>query len=171
MSISLIRIYLATALITLSCSSTIAVTEPLTSSNFSNETPYLDRRPNISREVRESGERRLLEQLNLTSEQQEVITQIQQKYAEQITQSKNTLRAERDKLQEMMTGNESTANIRSQHEKVVNLDRQLHNLRFESMLEMREVLTPEQRQQFASIMDEKRANFQRRLNNPNEVQP
>ena len=168
---SLICNSLLTTLITLSCSSPIVLAEPLMSHNFNYETLYLAQRDRSLRGERGFGQRRLLEQLNLTAEQKEEIEQIRQKYQQQITQTRSTLRAERDKLREMMTGNESTENLRSQHDNILNLDRQLRNLHFETMLEMREVLTLEQRQEFASIMDEKKANFRRRRDNLDEFQP
>ena len=171
MLISLIRNSLVTTLIILSCSSTIALAEPLTRDNFNYETLHLAQRPRSLRREGGFGQRRLLEQLNLTSEQKEEIEQIRQKYQPQIAQTRSSLRSERDKLREMMTGNELAENIRSQHESILSLDRQLRNLHFETMLEMREVLTPEQRQEFASIMDEKKVNFRRRRNNPDEFQP
>jgi Spy/CpxP family protein refolding chaperone len=107
---------------------------------------------------------RLLEKLNLTAEQKEKIQQIQQKYQPELTQMRDNLRSERDELREMMSSNESTNNLRSQHQKIVDLDQQLHNLNFESMLEMREVLTPEQRQEFVTVMEQNRRNFRRRSN-------
>ncbi len=171
MLISLIRNSLITASITLVCSSTIALAEPISSHDFNHEAVYLTQRPRTLRGERGFGQRRLLEQLNLTAEQKEEIEQIRQKYQQQITQTRSSLQAERDKLREMMTGNELAENIRSQHENVLNLDRQLHNLRFETMLEMREILTLEQRQEFASIMNEEKANFRRRRRNRDGLQP
>ena len=171
MLISLNRISLVTALITLSCGSTIALAEPITSSNFSYETPPVAQRTPGARGGRGFGQGRLLEQLNLSPEQREEIEQIRQKYQQPITQTKNTLRAEREKLRDMMTGDESTGNIRFVHENILDLDRQLHNLHFETMLEMRQVLTPDQRQEFASILEQKRANFRRGRGNRGKVQP
>lgn len=44
--------------------------------------------------------------------------------------------------------------------KIVTLDQQIHNLRFESMLEMRAVLTPEQRQEWANMMADRKMSRQ-----------
>ena len=56
----------------------------------------------------------------------------------------------------MMQGNASENDLRNKHQEIVSLRQQMGNLRFESMLEMRKVLTPEQRQQFVQLMQERR---------------
>jgi Spy/CpxP family protein refolding chaperone len=68
------------------------------------------------------------------------------------------MRVEREKMSMMMRNNESQNNLRSQHQKISALQQKMNNLRFESMLETRELLTPEQRQQFSAMMGEKRGN-------------
>ncbi|RMD70652.1 MAG: hypothetical protein D6822_03850 [Cyanobacteria bacterium J149] len=60
----------------------------------------------------------------------------------------------------MMRNNQSESQLRSQHQKIVTLDQQIHNLRFESMLEMRAVLTPEQRQEWANMMADRKMSRQ-----------
>lgn len=101
------------------------------------------------------------QKLNLTNEQQKQMRVVKEKYKPQMSSLREQIQAEREKLATMMQGNQSESSLRSQHQKIVNLDQQIHNLRFESMLEMRSVLTMEQRQQFADMMDDRRANRQR----------
>ena len=72
------------------------------------------------------------------------------------------MRSKRQKLQEMMAGTATEKEIRSQHQQVVQLDQKMDNLRFESMLETRQVLTPEQRRQFAQLMERHRGQFRER---------
>lgn len=57
-----------------------------------------------------------------------------------------------------MHSNTSAEELRNQHEQVQELHQEMGNLRFESMLEMREVLTAEQREQFAELMQERPEN-------------
>jgi Spy/CpxP family protein refolding chaperone len=59
-----------------------------------------------------------------------------------------------------MVGNASEGTIRAQHEVVQDQALELADLRFESMLEIREILTPAQRAQAAELMEERRQNFQ-----------
>jgi Spy/CpxP family protein refolding chaperone len=71
------------------------------------------------------------------------------------------MRVEREKMSMMMRNNESQNNLRSQHQKISALQQKMNNLRFESMLETRELLTPEQRQQFSAMMGQKRGEWSR----------
>jgi Spy/CpxP family protein refolding chaperone len=71
--------------------------------------------------------------------------------------------SERQKLADLMKTDDSTSILRSQHQKIIDLDQKMHNLRFEVMLEMREVLTMEQRQQWAESMQELKANRRARF--------
>lgn len=103
----------------------------------------------------EWGNRRLLTKLNLTTEQKDQIKKIQEKYKPQMKEVYSNLSLERNKLSEMMGSNQSVDSIRTQHQKVVALDQKAHNLRFESMLEIRSTLTPEQRKEFAMTMNQK----------------
>lgn len=91
----------------------------------------------------------LLEDLNLTSEQNQQIKTIQNQYREQISQRGQALRQARQELVEFMAGTASESQIREKYKQVATLQQQVSDLRFDSMLAMREVLTTEQRRQFA----------------------
>ncbi|MBF2055675.1 MAG: Spy/CpxP family protein refolding chaperone [Cyanobacterium sp. T60_A2020_053] len=101
----------------------------------------------------------LAEKLNLTAQQRQEMSQIKAKYDPQMKTLREEMGAEREKLRTMMRNNESTENIRSQNQVIANLGNKMRALGFESMLEMREVLTPEQRDKFAELMQERRANM------------
>lgn len=103
------------------------------------------------------GPDRLMEQLNLSAEQKKEMQAIRQKYQGQTKPLQEQLRTQMEELRRMMDGNASKDSIRAKHEQVVNLRNQLANIRFEEMLENREVLTPSQRQQFAQLMQQRRA--------------
>lgn len=102
----------------------------------------------------------LMEKLNLTIEQQQKMQSIRRKYQPQMDSLRLEMRTEKEKLRQMMTNNDSSDNLRQQHQKVASLNQKMSDLRFQIMLEMREVLTPEQRQQWSNMMTEKRANWQ-----------
>ena len=110
---------------------------------------------------------KFMEELNLTTEQQEQIQAIREKYRPQMEERRETLRKEQEILQEMMTGNASRDAILRQHQKVASLRQELGNLRFQSMLDTREVLTEEQRQKFAQMMEERRGQRRDRRNQGN----
>lgn len=108
----------------------------------------------------EGDDNRFWSKLNLSAEQKNQMQTIRKKYQPETSSLRDQIETEREKLDKMMQSNESDSNLRAQHGKIVNLDEKMHNLRFESMLEMRKVLTTEQRQQFSLLMEEKRANRQ-----------
>ena len=109
----------------------------------------------------ESLKGQVIDELNLSNAQKQKIKQIHQQYQGQISQSQESLRSAQQRLSQMMVGTDSSIAIRRQHQKVVQLRQALDNLRFESMLAMREVLTPEQRRQFAQLMQQSRDDFRR----------
>ena len=84
--------------------------------------------------------------------------EIRSKYKPQVEGLRENITGERSKLSQMMQENRSESELRRQHQKIVDIDRKIHNLRFEIMLEMREILTTEQRQKWAESMAEIQAN-------------
>jgi Spy/CpxP family protein refolding chaperone len=103
-----------------------------------------------------------MERLNLTAEQQKQMESIRNKYQPQMTSLREQITVERDKMSTMLKNNDSQNNLRSQHQKISTMQEKMNNLRFESMLEAREILTPQQRQQFSENMDERRGNKERK---------
>ncbi len=101
---------------------------------------------------------KLIEELNLNDNQVQQLNAIRQKYRPQMQQLREQMQATRQELSQMMQGNTSTTDLRKKHQQVIDLDQKLHNLRFENMLAIREILTPEQRRQFAQLMEQRRAN-------------
>lgn len=106
------------------------------------------------------GERgEFMEKLNLTTEQQQQMQSIRTRYQPQMDNIREEMRTEREKLRQMMANNDSSDNLRTQHNKIASLNQRMGDLRFQSMLEMREVLSAEQRQQWNQMMEEKKANW------------
>ena len=95
----------------------------------------------------------LFQQLNLSRQQKRKIKRIRQQYQAQITQLKENLRVAQQQLAAMMAGTDSVAVIRAKHEEIAQFRQQLATLHFESMLATREILTPQQRQKFAEIIE------------------
>lgn len=100
----------------------------------------------------------LLDNLNLSEEQQNQLQTIRTDYQPRMMEQREQLAQAHQTLREMMHNNTSTEELRNQHEQVQALRQEMANLRFESMLERREVLTPEQREQLAELMQERREN-------------
>ena len=95
----------------------------------------------------------LFQQLNLSHQQKQKIKQIRQQYQAQIIQLRENLQVAQQQLAVMMAGTDSVAVIRAKHEEIAQFREQLAALHFESMLATREILTPQQRQKFAEIIE------------------
>ena len=100
-----------------------------------------------------------MKQLNLSSQQQQELTAIRQKYQGQMKQLREQLRQNQQELKTMMDGTTPANTIMAKHDQVMGLRQQLDKLRFQSMLESRDVLNPDQRKQFAQLMDQRRENW------------
>lgn len=122
-------------------------------------------------ENRRDRKDRMMEALNLTQEQQQQMQSIKDKYSAQMKERHERMRTEHEALRTMMSGNASTATIRAKHQQISTLRQELEELRFNSMMEMREVLTPAQRQQFAQMMDKKRGDRPNRRGGGDEMTP
>jgi periplasmic protein CpxP/Spy len=117
--------------------------------------------PQDATQRREKGEGKgdkLMDKLNLTTQQQQQMQSIRTKYQPEIDNISEQMRNEREKMSTMMRNNESQNNLRSQHQKISGLQQKMNNLRFESMLETREILNPQQRQELAEMMGERKGN-------------
>jgi len=99
----------------------------------------------------------VIHQLNLNVEQEEQITAIQDKYDNDIIAIQGQLDSAYQELRQMMSGTESEDVIRGKHEEITAIRQQMADLRFNTMLEIREVLTPEQREQLSYLMQYRRA--------------
>jgi protein CpxP len=110
-----------------------------------------------------------MQQLNLNSEQQQQLQGIRAKYQDQIEQQRAAMETARQQLGELMASDASVERLRSQHNEVMRLQQEMANLRFESMLETRQVLTPEQRQELSQRVQERRNNNQQRPRQGNGI--
>jgi len=97
-----------------------------------------------------------LRELNLSPEQMQRIKAIHEQYKPQFQANRESMRSAHDELRQLMASNASTNQLRQKHEQLQTMQQQTGDLRFESMLAIREVLTPEQRQQAATLMEQRR---------------
>ncbi|AGF51479.1 sll0858 [Synechocystis sp. PCC 6803] len=111
---------------------------------------------------KKGGQGQWMESLDLTDSQKQQLEAIRQKYQGQMQSLSEQMRTSQNELRTLMSGNGSDSEIRAKHNQVANLRQQLGELRFNSMLESRQVLTPEQRQKFSQLMQERRNSRQGR---------
>ncbi|NCJ06156.1 periplasmic heavy metal sensor [Synechococcales cyanobacterium C] len=95
------------------------------------------------------------EALNLTSEQSQQIETIQAQAKEASEPQRQQMREAMTQLRSLMAGNASADQIRQQHQQIQSLRQQSANQRFETMLAIGEVLTPEQRSQLNEMQMER----------------
>ena len=101
-----------------------------------------------------------LQDLNLTPAQVNQMNQIRSRYRDRLNQQRQALRQSQQKLQQLLSSsNASQQTLLAQHRQVQALRQQLSDTQFESMLAMRQVLTPEQRAKLAQQMQQRRGSF------------
>ena len=102
------------------------------------------------------GIKKLTEKLDLTEEQSTQIEAIQEKYRAANEENYQQLKQVRDEMRSLLSSDANPNQLRQQHQEMQSLRQQLGNNRFEAMLEVRDILTPEQRQQMADMMAQRR---------------
>ncbi len=102
------------------------------------------------------GMKKVLEQLNLTPEQSQQIDAIHEQFHSDNENLYQEMRTNHQELRSLLASDASEEQLRQQHQNIQSLRQQLGNNRFETMLQVREILTPEQRTQMAELMEQKR---------------
>lgn len=119
-----------------------------TQAQTESSTTIMTQRPSEAdpgRQHREKGWERMIQQLDLTPEQQEQINQIRQQSRDESEPLKQEIRANHQQMQSLLASDASNDELRQQHQQMHSLYQQMGDRRFETMLQIREVLTPEQR--------------------------
>lgn len=102
------------------------------------------------------GINKLVQQLDLTSEQSDQIKAISEQSETENQALFEQLQTNRQEMQSLLASNADPEQLRANHQNLQNLRQELGNNRFETMLKIREVLTPEQRTQMAELMSQRR---------------
>ena len=102
-----------------------------------------------------AGPEHMAQKLGLSKEQVTQLRDIRHKYVDELKTKREALHAAHDKMREMMSSDKSVDEIKVQHEAVKSLHNEMADLHFKIMLETRDVLTPEQRVKFASLVQKK----------------
>lgn len=99
-----------------------------------------------------NGRSEWINQLNLSNDQVQRLRRIAQQFRPQIQQRKQTLNQLRADLRAMMSGSASSSEIRDKYRQIEALQQEIRRIHFDSIMTMREVLTPEQRRQVEVYM-------------------
>jgi Spy/CpxP family protein refolding chaperone len=111
----------------------------------------------------DGGAPRWLQELNLSSDQVQRMQAVRDRYRPQLQAQRQQLETAMKKMKDLMTSDASADQIRQQHNQLESLHKTISDLRFESMLAIRDILTPAQRQQAADLMQQHREQFRQRL--------
>lgn len=155
----MLRRFSIVSLLMLSLGSTTAFAAP----NFSSLQTIAQAPPESDFSGRDGGQ--MFERLNLTSEQKQRMQAIRDQYKDQLSQRRQALRQAQQELMNLMAGTAPDSQIREKHRQVMALKQQMSELQFESMLAMRAILTPQQRQQLSQLMQERREAVRNRMRN------
>jgi Spy/CpxP family protein refolding chaperone len=93
-----------------------------------------------------------MQELGLSQEQVGQIQAIQTKYRDQTRQQRQALKQAQQELENMLAGTGSEDDIRAKHGQIRSLRQQIEEAQFASMLEVRQVMTPDQRTKFVQLM-------------------
>lgn len=96
------------------------------------------------------------EQLNLSADQKAQIKQIRDQERSSSDGLRQQMKAAAEKQKSLMTGNATDDQLRQQHREMQALRQQMGERRFDTMLKIRQVLTPEQRVKAAQLKQEHR---------------
>ena len=111
------------------------------------------------------GEMGLMRELNLSSDQMTKIQQIRTRYRDQLKSDRDSARQAQQDLRTLMAGNATDDQIRDKYRQVKDLRAKVADAQFNSTLEIRNVLAPEQRQKFAARMEKRRGEMRDRVPN------
>ncbi len=100
-----------------------------------------------------------LPRLGLSPAQMMQLRSIQQQAQGDLGQKTQELRQLRRELRDALAGDVSTDQVREQYRRMKQLSREIDDRRFEAILRVREVLTPEQRQRMADLLAERSQEF------------
>ncbi len=98
---------------------------------------------------------RMFDQLNLSTEQQQEINSIREQRKASSEGLRQQLRTAMEEMRSLQASNASESELRQHHQKIQQLHQQMGNQRFETALEIREILTPEQREKLAQLKPER----------------
>ena len=111
----------------------------------------------------------LFDKLNLSPEQKAKIESIRTQSKEQSTRQLEAFKKAEQELRTLMASNADSNQIRDKHNQIMTMKQQLENSQFETMLAIRDVLTPEQRTQLDQLMKQRYQSHQNQgqhKNNP-----
>jgi Spy/CpxP family protein refolding chaperone len=103
-------------------------------------------------EQKDRGDDGWLKELNLTPDQVQKIQAIRNRYKDNLTKQRQAMQQAQKELKSLMASDASAEQIRQKYDQFKTIRQQLGDTRFNSLLEIRNVLNLEQRKKFAEHM-------------------
>lgn len=97
--------------------------------------------------------------LSLSQEQKIKFAEMRKKHRSSIEEQRKIVNAKRDAYEKLFAGNANEAELRKNHAELQALNSKLMEMHFENSLEMRALLTPEQRTQMITQMGQHQMGF------------
>lgn len=101
------------------------------------------------------GEGRFMQELNLTAEQKTKIASLRSAKKEKLTALREKQKNAKEALEKAMEASASDADLKKAHQELQAVKRELADERFDSLLSIRSVLTPEQRAKMKELRGER----------------
>jgi hypothetical protein len=98
----------------------------------------------------------LIQELNLSQQQQQQIETIRQQRRGEIESLKQRMQQLRQEMDQLLSTNAPESSIRAKFTEIQAVKQKIAEVRFEQMLATREVLTPEQRVKFRELASQRR---------------
>ena len=120
----------------------------------------------VSAEARGRGEgghlRTMMKKLGLSAEQKEKLAELRKSQKGKSKELRESMKAARDKLEKALSTDASDSQLRAAHQEVQSAKSKLGDLRFEKILAIRSVLTPDQRKKFQEMKPKRGKHLKRR---------
>jgi periplasmic protein CpxP/Spy len=107
------------------------------------------------KEMRKQRMEQMVQELGLTQEQQTKVSSIRESAKNDTTSQRQQLKTEMEAMRSLVAKSVSADELRQQQTKIKALKAQMSDQRFETMLQIYEVLTPQQRTKFAETMQKR----------------
>jgi Spy/CpxP family protein refolding chaperone len=98
----------------------------------------------------------LFDELNVTPEQKQEIQEIRDQHRLTLEQRQQQLQQVQQELNQLIASEAPKEQIRQKHDQLLQMTQDMKELNFDVMLQLRDILTPEQRARFAEIMQNRR---------------
>ncbi|MGB3405015.1 MAG: Spy/CpxP family protein refolding chaperone [Microcoleaceae cyanobacterium] len=116
----------------------------------------LSQRNNLRQEDPNSPPIGLFDQLDVTPQQKQEIQEIRDQHRVTLEKQQRQLAEVQRELNQLIASEAPKEQIRQKHEKLLKMTEDMRELNLDVMLQLRDILTPQQRARFAEIMQNRR---------------